>query len=77
MPGQRRQHYHACFRRSLFGQDSHFEHITLVCTKSGDGLTVKDEVIGLSWQKTYENQLSVVCITGQFFRQRCKQESSF
>ena len=39
---------------AFYGQDSQFEHITPVYTKSSDGLTVKDEVTGLTWQKTYE-----------------------
>ena len=39
---------------AFFGQDSQFEHITPAYTKSSDGLTVKDEVSGLTWQKTYE-----------------------
>ncbi len=39
---------------AFFGQDSQFEHITPVYTKSSDGLTVKDEVTGLTWQKSYE-----------------------
>ncbi len=43
---------------AFFGQDSQFEHITPVYTKSSDGLTVKDEVTGLTWQKTYEKPTS-------------------
>ena len=39
---------------AFFGQDSQFEHITPVYTKSSDGLTVKDEVTGLTWQKYYD-----------------------
>jgi len=39
---------------AFFGQDSQFEHITPAYTKSSDGLTVKDEVTGLTWQKSYE-----------------------
>ena len=38
----------------FFGQDAQFTHITPAYTKSSDGLTVKDEVTGLTWQKTYE-----------------------
>jgi hypothetical protein len=43
---------------AFYGQDSQFEHITPVYTKSSDGLTVKDEVSGLTWQKTYEKPTS-------------------
>jgi len=43
---------------AFFGQDSQFEHITPVYTKSSDGLTVKDEVTGLTWQQTYEKPTS-------------------
>jgi hypothetical protein len=39
---------------SFYGQDAQFAHTTPVYTKSSDGLTVKDEVTGLTWQKTYE-----------------------
>ena len=39
---------------AFYGQDSQFEHIAAAYTKSSDGLTVKDEVTGLTWQKTYE-----------------------
>jgi len=41
--------------QAFFGQDSQFEHITPLYTKSSDGLTVKDEVTGLTWQKTYDS----------------------
>ncbi|MEI6172338.1 MAG: DUF1566 domain-containing protein [Bacteroidota bacterium] len=41
--------------QAFFGQDSQFEHIPPVYTKSSDGLTVKDEVTGLTWQKTYDS----------------------
>ena len=39
---------------AFYGQDAQFTHTTPVYTKSSDGLTVKDEVTGLTWQKTYE-----------------------
>ena len=39
---------------AFYGQDSQFEHITPVYTKSSDGLTVKDDVTGLTWQKYYD-----------------------
>jgi len=39
---------------AFFGQDSQFEHITPVYTKSSDGLTVKDEVSGLTWQQSHD-----------------------
>ena len=39
---------------AFFGQDAQFTHTAPVYTKSSDGLTVKDEVTGLTWQKTYE-----------------------
>ena len=42
------------FGAAFYGQDSQFEHISPVYTKSSDGLTVKDEVTGLTWQKSYE-----------------------
>ena len=41
--------------QAFFGQDSQFEHIPPVYTKSSDGHTVKDEVTGLTWQKTYDS----------------------
>ena len=42
---------------AYYGQDSQFEHITPVCTKSSDGLTVKDEVTGLTWQKSHDTDI--------------------
>ncbi len=39
---------------AFYGQDAQFTHTAPVYTKSIDGLTVKDEVAGLTWQKTYE-----------------------
>ncbi len=39
---------------AFYGQDAQFTHTAPVYTKSIDGLTVKDEVTGLTWQKTYE-----------------------
>ncbi|MFZ4550079.1 MAG: DUF1566 domain-containing protein, partial [Bacteroidales bacterium] len=40
---------------AFFGQDAQFTHTTPAYTKSSDGLTVKDEVTGLTWQKTYDS----------------------
>jgi hypothetical protein len=40
--------------KAFYGQDAQFTHTAPLYTKSGDGLTVKDEVTGLTWQKTYE-----------------------
>ncbi|MBK6963608.1 MAG: DUF1566 domain-containing protein [Bacteroidales bacterium] len=40
---------------AFFGQDAQFTHTAPVYTKSSDGLTVKDEVTGLTWQKTYDS----------------------
>ncbi|MBV5316139.1 MAG: DUF1566 domain-containing protein [Prolixibacteraceae bacterium] len=40
---------------AFFGQDAQFAHTTPVYTKSSDGLTVKDEVTGLTWQKSYDS----------------------
>jgi len=42
------------FGDAFFGQDAQFSHTTPLYTKSNDGLTIKDEVTGLTWQKTYE-----------------------
>ncbi|MEI7736739.1 MAG: hypothetical protein WCI49_14830, partial [Ferruginibacter sp.] len=39
---------------AFFGQDAQFTHTTPAYTKSSDGLTVKDEVAGLTWQKSYD-----------------------
>ena len=39
---------------AFYGQDSQFSHTTPVYTKSSDGLTVKDEVTGLTWQKSHD-----------------------
>jgi len=39
---------------AFFGQDAQFIHTKPAYTKSSDGLTVKDEVTGLTWQKTYD-----------------------
>lgn len=39
----------------FFGQDAQFAHLTPHYTLSSDGLTVKDEVTGLTWQKSYDN----------------------
>lgn len=43
------------FGEAFFGQDAQFTHTTPTYTKSSDGLTVKDEVTGLTWQKTYDS----------------------
>jgi hypothetical protein len=43
---------------AFYGQDAQFTHISPVYTKSRDGLTIKDEVTGLTWQKTYEKPTS-------------------
>jgi hypothetical protein len=43
------------FGKAFYGQDSQFEHIPPTYTKSSDGLTIKDEVTGLTWQKSYDN----------------------
>jgi len=40
---------------AFFGQDAQFTHTAPLYTKSSDGLTVKDEVTGLTWQKTYDS----------------------
>jgi len=39
---------------SFYGQDAQFANASPVYTKSSDGLTVKDEVTGLTWQQSYE-----------------------
>ncbi|MEI7473111.1 MAG: hypothetical protein WCJ85_12695, partial [Chitinophagaceae bacterium] len=39
---------------AFFGQDAQFTYTTPAYTKSGEGLTVKDEVTGLTWQKSYD-----------------------
>jgi len=41
---------------AFFGQDAQFTHTAPVYTKSSDGLTVKDEVTGLTWQKGYDTE---------------------
>jgi hypothetical protein len=40
---------------AFYGQDSQYAHTTPVYTKSSDGLTVKDEVTGLTWEKSYDS----------------------
>jgi hypothetical protein len=40
---------------AFYGQDAQFTHTTPVYTKSSDGLTVKDEISGLTWQKSYDS----------------------
>jgi hypothetical protein len=42
---------------AFFGQDSQFEHITPGYTKNSDGLTVKDEVTGLTWQQSHDTEI--------------------
>ena len=40
---------------AFYGQDAQYTHTTPVYTLSSDGKTVKDEVTGLTWQKTYDS----------------------
>jgi hypothetical protein len=40
--------------QAFYGQDAQFTHTTPVYTRSSDGLTVKDEVTGLTWQKSHD-----------------------
>lgn len=40
---------------AFYGQDAQFNHTTPSYTKSSDGLTVKDEVTGLTWQKSIDS----------------------
>ena len=40
---------------AFYGQDAQFTHTTPNYTLSSDGKTVKDEVTGLTWQKTYDS----------------------
>lgn len=40
---------------AFYGQDAQYTHTTPVYTLSGDGKTVKDEVTGLTWQKSYDS----------------------
>jgi hypothetical protein len=40
---------------AFYGQDAQFNHTTPSYSKSSDGLTVKDEVTGLTWQKSYDS----------------------
>jgi hypothetical protein len=42
---------------AFYGQDSQFEHITPVYTKNSNGLTVKDEVTGLTWQQSHDTEI--------------------
>jgi len=39
----------------FYGQDAQFSHISPSYTESSDGLTIKDEVTGLTWQKDYDD----------------------
>jgi hypothetical protein len=39
---------------AFYGQDAQFTHTAPAYTKSSDGLTVKDEVTGLTWQKSHD-----------------------
>ncbi len=41
----------------LYGQDAQFPRIPSSYTTSPDGLTVKDNVTGLMWQKDYEYRM--------------------
>jgi len=43
------------FGATFYGQDAQFTHTTPVYTLSSDGKTVKDEVTGLTWQKSYDS----------------------
>lgn len=40
---------------AFYGQDAQYAHTAPAYTKSSDGLTVKDEVTGLTWQKSYDS----------------------
>jgi hypothetical protein len=40
---------------AFYGQDAQFAHTTPVYTLSSDGLTVKDEITGLTWEQSYES----------------------
>lgn len=40
--------------QQFYGQDAQFTHTAPVYTKSSDGLTVKDEVTGLTWQQSHD-----------------------
>ncbi|MEI7884624.1 MAG: DUF1566 domain-containing protein [Clostridia bacterium] len=40
---------------AFYGQDAQFAHTSPVYTKSSDGLTVKDEVTGLTWQQSHDS----------------------
>jgi len=39
---------------AFYGQDAQYPRIQPVYTKSSDGLTVKDEITGLTWQKSHD-----------------------
>ena len=45
---------------AFYGQDAQYVHTTPVYTKSSDGLTVKDEITGLTWQKSYDSGTGLV-----------------
>ena len=40
---------------AFYGQDAQYSSVQLSYTISGDGLTVKDNVTGLTWQKSYDD----------------------
>ncbi|MEI6088843.1 MAG: DUF1566 domain-containing protein [bacterium] len=40
---------------AFYGQDAQFTHTNPIYTNSSDGLTVNDEVTGLTWQKSYDS----------------------
>jgi hypothetical protein len=42
---------------AFYGQDAQYAHTAPAYTKSSDGLTVKDEVTGLTWQKSYDSDI--------------------
>ena len=43
------------FGAAFYGQDAQFTHTAPVYTLSSDGKTVKDDVTGLTWQKSYDS----------------------
>ena len=55
---------------AFYGQDAQFTHTTPSYTKSSDGLTVKDEVTGLTWQKNYDSGICREEKHGTYRRER-------
>jgi hypothetical protein len=43
------------FGEAFYGQDAQYAHTSPVYSNSSDGLTVKDEITGLTWQKSYDS----------------------